>query len=118
MKGSRSRGPSRDVLEYLDPTADARSTTLETGGGASTVLFALKGARHTCIVPYADEIERIKKYCAKRQISTAAVTFIADTSEQALPGLEQRSLDLVLIDGRHGFPAPFIDWFYTSRHLT
>src|SRR5262249_457194 len=40
-----------------------------------------------------------------------------DGSENALPQLRPTGLDLVLIDGCHGFPAPFIDWYYAGSGL-
>ena len=43
--------------------------------------------------------------------------FIVDRSEQALPRLQLRDVDVALIDGRHGFPAPFIDWYYLAEAL-
>jgi hypothetical protein len=45
------------------------------------------------------------------------VTFCQDVSEKVLPRLECDMLDLVLIDGRHGFPAPFIDFYYVAEKL-
>jgi hypothetical protein len=45
------------------------------------------------------------------------VRFILDRSEHALPRLDTAGYDLALIDGRHGFPAPFIDWFYIAERL-
>ena len=45
------------------------------------------------------------------------VSFIVDCSEHALPQLDLPMLDMVVIDGRHGFPAPYIDWYYTAPKL-
>lgn len=45
-----------DVLEFIDCQVQKSSVTLETGAGISTILFALKGADHTCIVPDAEEV--------------------------------------------------------------
>jgi hypothetical protein len=106
-----------EVLYFLDQQVHPSSKTLETGCGLSTVVCCLKGAEHTCIAPFQKEIDRIKAYCAEQNISTEKTTFIVDWSEDVLPHLDVHDLDLVLIDGGHGFPTPFVDWYYASRRL-
>lgn len=105
------------VMRVIDAHVDAGSRTLETGAGLSTVLFALKGCEHTCVVPWGAEIERIRGWCHESGISTERVTFHRERSEAVLPRLGDEPLDLVLIDGAHGFPSPFIDWYYAGRRL-
>jgi predicted O-methyltransferase YrrM len=106
-----------EVLRLIDRTVGEGSRTLETGGGLSTLLFAMKGARHDCVVPFAAEIARIRSRCEQLGISHERVTFHQSPSEKLLPGLDPEPLDLVLIDGGHGFPSPFIDWYYAGRRL-
>jgi predicted O-methyltransferase YrrM len=110
-------GLAEEVLRFIRDHIDGSSRTLETGCGLSTVLFALSGASHICITPSEDEIESIKDYCHKQNIPSDQMTFHRDGSERVLPRLECEPLDLVLIDGRHGFPAPFIDFYYTADKL-
>jgi len=110
-------GLTEEVLNFISQRIDASVCTLETGCGVSTVVFALAGARHICITPAEHEIQRIRDYCLSENISVNEVAFYADSSENVLPGLECEPLDLVLIDGRHGFPAPFIDFYYTAARL-
>ncbi|HEX8181188.1 MAG TPA: class I SAM-dependent methyltransferase [Pyrinomonadaceae bacterium] len=110
-------GLTESALRFLNETVDQSSVTLETGSGISTIVFALAGAQHTCITPAAYEFDNIKSYCSARGIPTAQVNFVAGGSEFVLPTLDLPPLDLVLIDGRHGFPAPYIDWFYTATKL-
>jgi hypothetical protein len=105
------------TLAFLHQHVGAGMRTLETGVGMSTVLFALRGARHTCVVPVPAEVERVRAYCARVGVATDGLTFVVAPSEEALPGLTLRDLDVVLIDGRHGFPAPMIDWYYTAPML-
>jgi tetratricopeptide (TPR) repeat protein len=107
---------SEALLCWLDTHVNANWQTLETGAGISTLLFALKGTTHTCIVPDAELVDRIQAYCQRHQISTASLTFHIARSEAILPQLDL-DLDLVLIDGRHAFPSPFIDWYYTTNFL-
>jgi hypothetical protein len=108
---------SDDLLKFLDQHVTREHNTLETGGGVSTVLFALKESHHTCIVPDVEEVRRIKDYCREKGLPTANIDFRIGPSQQVLPNLEGKPLDLVLIDGEHAFPLPFIDWYYTADLL-
>ena len=105
------------ILLFIDEHVTADSRTLETGAGVTTVLFAMKGSRHTCVVPFADEVARIKAYCTEQGISHDRITFVTERSEFALPRLAPEPLDLVLIDGAHGFPTPLMDWYFTADRL-
>ena len=106
------------TLLFLDQRLQAGMRTLETGSGISTIVFANKGARHTCIAPDAEQVALIQRYCAQHAIATQELEFILETSEDALPRLPQQEVyDLALIDGRHGFPNPIIDWYYIARVL-
>jgi hypothetical protein len=106
-----------EALGFIDRTVRDGDRTLETGSGYSTILFALRGAHHTCITPSQAEIDRISGYCEQQGISTERVDFRAQPSERVLPGLELGALDLVLVDGSHSFPQVFLDWFHTASAL-
>ena len=111
-----------EVQQYIAEHVHDGSRTLETGAGASTVLFALCGAMHTCITPDREEVERIKEYCHKHGLSLAKVDFQFDRSDNvlmrsALAESPLEGLDLTLIDGCHGFPTPFLDWYFLSQRL-
>ena len=96
----------------------AGARTLETGLGISTAVLAAVGAHHTCITPGSAEVERLREYCDRRGIDTGRVRFEVDFSDVVLPALgNDVELDLVLIDGGHGFPVPAIDWFYAASKL-
>jgi len=106
-----------EVLRFIDSAVGEGYRTIETGAGVSTVLFALKGTEHTCVVPFTSEVEDISRWCADADISTERVRFEVGSSEHVLPMLHRSPLDLVLIDGAHAFPIPFIDWYYAGRRL-
>jgi hypothetical protein len=105
------------VLEFIEREVQPGHRTLETGCGLSTILFALRGAEHTCIVPNPPEVERVRSWCDEHGVDHAALTFHVEPSERVLPGADLGSLDLVLIDGSHSFPQVFLDWFYTQEAL-
>jgi len=106
-----------DALSIIkDELADG-SRTLETGAGVSTVLFAMLSHQHTAICPDGREFDNIRRYCDGHAIRHDHVRFEEGRSEFVLPRLELEPLDLVLVDGRHAFPSPFIDWFYSAEAL-
>jgi Methyltransferase domain len=105
------------VLEIMDRHLGPGSRTLETGAGVSTGMFAIKGCEHDCIVPWTSEIERIRAWGDRTGVSLDRITFHCAPSEDVLPKLDPTPLDFVLIDGGHGFPTPFIDWWYGGRRL-
>ena len=108
---------SDQALNFIDQNVDRTSRTLETGAGISTVLFAMKESNHTCIVPNPELVARIMHYCRVRSIPVEGINFHIGKSERILPDLETNELDLVLIDGEHAFPTPFMDWYYTADKL-
>lgn len=108
---------SKCCVQFLCDTVQPGAVTLETGCGLSTIIFALQAARHTCVVPDENEVDRLNEYCKQQQISLANVTFEIAASQHFLPRYNAGPLDLVLIDGCHSFPSPFIDWYYSEPHL-
>jgi hypothetical protein len=94
------------------------SRTLETGAGVSTVLFAAWGCDHLAVVPFANEAQAVERYCDEHFIPRSSLKFDLRPSEVALPTLAGTGqLDLVFIDGSHGYPLPVIDWFYGAGLL-
>lgn len=108
----------QEVLEFIRSTLKPEMASLETGCGYSTCVFALTGSAHTCVTPDGEEVRRVTAYCREHEIIMDRVRFVVGVSQEALPTLvDEGPLDLVYIDGAHGFPYPCIDWFYTEARL-
>lgn len=119
---TRTYGPGvwateKDCYEYLAERCPPGTRTLETGLGISTVLFTSWGCEHTCVVPSEEEVQRCVEYLDERKIDRSQLTFHVGLSEEVLPQLEPSPLDLVFVDGGHGFPTAIIDFFYTAGRL-
>lgn len=108
---------SEDALRFIDQRVRDGARTVETGEGMSTVLLASKGCGHTVVSPNHVVFTVIRDFCKKEGVPLDSVEFVEDFSEQALPRLELQDLDFALIDGCHGFPTPFLDWFYVAQSL-
>jgi predicted O-methyltransferase YrrM len=102
----------RACYELIASRCPPKARTLETGLGVSTALFLALGAQHTCVVVSANEVEAIRRYCEQRSIPTDGLRVELGLSEDVLPRLATTGLDVVFIDGGHGFPTPIIDWYY------
>jgi predicted O-methyltransferase YrrM len=115
--GDESWALAWPALQWLESNLTAGMATLETGAGASTIVFAASGAVHESITLDQAEVGRLRQECARRGISLDNVMFRIGPSHEILPALERRPLDLVLIDGAHGFPYPVLDWWHLAPRL-
>jgi predicted O-methyltransferase YrrM len=108
---------NEDALSVIAREVRAGMTTLETGAGYSSVLFASAGANHTVITHTQAEADRILAYCLQRGFPSQP-KFVVGNSDRVLPTLTPAApLDFAFIDGGHGFPLPQIDWYYSARLL-
>ena len=114
--GEEYWGLAWEALAWLEREVRPGMATLETGSGASTLVLAAAGADHVAVTPAADEEERFRAECARRGIDGSRVSFRIGLSHEVLPTLDG-PLDLVLIDGAHGFPYPVLDWWHVASRL-
>jgi predicted O-methyltransferase YrrM len=115
--GEEYWGLAWEALEWLEREVQPGMSTLETGSGASTLVFAAAGAEHEAVTPAADEEERFRAEADRHGVDGSRVAFRSGLSHEVLPQLEQRPLDLVLVDGAHGFPYPILDWWYVAPRV-
>ncbi|MHB8642895.1 MAG: class I SAM-dependent methyltransferase [Gaiellaceae bacterium] len=116
-EGDEFRGLAWPALEWLEREVRPGMRTLETGAGSSTLAFARGGAEHVAVTPSAGEEQRIRAQADRMGIDHSRVRFELGPSHEVLPRLETGPLDLVLVDGAHGFPYPMLDWWYTAPQL-
>lgn len=106
------------LAAFLDAQIQPSFVTLETGSGLSTLVILRKGvAKHIAIAPDGDEFQAIREFCAENGIATGEFQSLAMRSQDYLPRASLDPLNLVLVDGDHSFPVPFIDWYYTADAL-
>jgi hypothetical protein len=106
------------TLRAIQQSVHEGYQTLETGCGASTVIFATRGAHHTVLSPDAEEHERVRDYLKEIGVDSSRLVSMVGLSDLVLPSLcTQRYLDVAYIDGAHSFPYPAVDWHYMTRAL-
>jgi Methyltransferase domain len=115
--GDEYWGLSWPALEWLEQNVAPGMSTMEIGAGSSTLVFAARGADHEAVTPDAEEVKRIRNECERRAISLERVRFQIGPSHEVLARWTPRELDLVLIDGAHGFPYPILDWWFVAPHV-
>ncbi|MEP6977760.1 MAG: class I SAM-dependent methyltransferase [Thermoleophilia bacterium] len=115
--GDEYWGLAWPALEWLERNVEEGMQTLESGAGSSTIVFAARGADHVAVTPDPSEEARIRGRCDELGISSERVTFRIGPSHEVIPALEPRQLDVVLVDGAHGFPYPVLDWWFLAPQL-
>jgi predicted O-methyltransferase YrrM len=105
------------ALRWLEREVKPGMATLETGSGASTLAFAAGGADHIAVTPDPREERNIRTQADRLGIDHSRVRFEIGPSHEVLPRLGSEPLDLVLVDGAHGFPYPILDWWYAAPRV-
>lgn len=109
---------SYTLLRRLRQCLKPGMNTLETGCGATTVIFAASGCNHCCVTPRVEETQRVMEYCRKAEIAVDHLQFAVGRSEQVLPRMcNDGPLQLMFIDGAHRFPYAILDFQYTQHRL-
>jgi hypothetical protein len=116
-QGLTCYGIESDVLAFIAETVHEGSRTLETGAGCSTLVFAIRACQHITVTPSQSEINLIREYAAQQEIGLDKIRFVPESSGRYLPRCEIEQFDLILLDGKHAFPWPIVDWFYTAGKL-
>jgi len=107
-----------DTLRAIGQAVSEGDRTIETGCGASTVIFTGQGAHHTVLSPDAEEHARVRDYLEKIGVDDSRLISEVGVSDRVLPSLcRHRIFDAAYIDGAHSFPYPAIDWHYITRAL-
>lgn len=116
-EGTELWGLAWSALQWLEDNLRPGMATLEIGSGSSTLVFAASGAAHEAITPASGEEAAIRRACDTLGIDASHLTFHIGFSHEVLARWDARPLDLVLIDGAHGFPYPILDWWFLAPHI-
>jgi predicted O-methyltransferase YrrM len=91
--------------------------SLETGSGKSTLLFSHLSPDHL-VFSMDRGNNSIKQVRESPLFNPGSVTFVEGPTQQTLPAHAfQDPLDLILIDGPHGYPFPDLEYYYLYPHL-
>src|SRR5271155_1647700 len=75
------------TLRAIQQSVHEGYQTLETGCGASTVIFTTRGAYHTVLSPDAEEHERVRDYLKEIGVDSSRLVSMVGLSDLVLPSL-------------------------------
>ncbi len=110
---------SARTLEAIAQAAGQRHihNSVETGSGASTLLFSHLSERHT-VFAKDDGNGSIQHIRRSSLLRANVVTFVEGPTQATLPHYRfTEKLQLVLIDGPHGYPFPDLEYYFLYPHL-
>jgi hypothetical protein len=112
----------RQALEKVIALTDRLDIqySVETGTGKTTLLFSHLSAHHTVFAKDdSGDSESLKVVRESPILRKDTVEFVVGPTQSTLPNYEFRSkLQLVLIDGPHGYPFPELEYFYLYPQLS
>jgi hypothetical protein len=110
---------SGQVLETIHRYASKQPIfhSVETGSGASTLLFSHLSDDHT-VFALDDGTDSIRAVRTSLLFRPESVTFVEGPTQLTIPRYRfEHKLQLVLIDGPHGYPFPDLEYYHLYQHL-
>jgi len=110
---------SARTFEAIAKAAQKRQirNSVETGSGASTPLFSHLSDHHT-VFALDGGSGSITNVCRSPLLRQGVVTFVEGPTQATLPHYHfTEKLQLVLIDGPHGYPFPDLEYYFLYPHL-
>ncbi len=119
--GTLTGGPLERIAWYLESHFKDRSVqSVETGCGASTILFSRYCERHT-VYTYDDKAEEnssVNFVLESREFRGDKVKWIFGPTQRTLfSDPLDHDVDMMLIDGPHGYPFPELEYFAFYKRL-
>jgi len=103
-----------DLLSKTEP-----GPSMETGTGKSTILFSNWSTHHRVFT--IDDTNNGNSYLKVKNsplLKGEKTEFILGPSQITLPGYKfSEPLKLAMLDGPHGFPFPFLEYYHVYPHL-
>jgi hypothetical protein len=113
--GTFSAGALEAIVRHA--TAMPVRHSVETGSGASTLLFSHVSEDHTVFAVDAGT-GSVRSIQVSPLLRREAVTFVEGPTQVTLPRHTfAHRLQLALIDGPHGYPFPDLEYYYLYPHL-
>lgn len=113
--GTLTVGPLRAIESYLQSHFGGRPVkTVETGCGASTILFSEYAQKHLtyCYDDRADENSSVDFTTSFPGFDGGRVEWVFGPTQKTIPRRPlDEEVDLILIDGPHGYPFPELEYF-------
>jgi Methyltransferase domain len=112
--GSMSPAALIGLVKHLEARKVRHS--VETGAGASTLVFSHLSECHTAFT--LDSDESMSRVLRNPLFAGQSTTFVEGPTQKTLPvHAFQWPLQAVLIDGPHAYPFPDLEYFYLYPHI-
>lgn len=109
-----------EAIERHSRDIDIKNS-VETGSGLSTILFSHLSKNHLVFAKerFGDrQGNSISSVKSSGLFRSESVEYVIGPTQRTLPNYEfTEKLQLVLIDGPHGFPYPNLEYYYLYQHL-
>jgi predicted O-methyltransferase YrrM len=105
-----------DCLEFIYAHAKGK-VTLETGCGASTIIFAAVASEHTSVFLSPSEGDAVSRWCIDHGVDISALTLAPGSSPEVLATMAHDPIDVLFIDGCHAHPFPQLDWYLAGPRV-